>query len=86
MGVGLADIIGQQQREQETVREAVAKRSLQDIQQEQAFQEWWDQESRRMQEDEARRLAREKGRGEKKENSGRRGRGNKSKGGGNNSQ
>ncbi|RYO92369.1 hypothetical protein DL766_000337 [Monosporascus sp. MC13-8B] len=80
MGLGLADIIGQQQREQQSVREAVAKRSLQEIQQEQAFQEWWDQESRRMQEEEARRVAREKGRGEKKEGgSGRRGRSNKSK-------
>ncbi|RYP72020.1 hypothetical protein DL771_004489 [Monosporascus sp. 5C6A] len=81
MGLGFADIIGQQQREQQSVREAVAKRSLQEIQQEQAFQEWWDQESRRMQEEEARRLAREKGRGEKKEGGGgRRGRANKSKG------
>lgn len=59
MGVGLADIIGQQQREQESVREAVAKRSLQDIQEEQAFQEWWDQETRLFQEEEARRIARE---------------------------
>ncbi|RYP72671.1 hypothetical protein DL769_004413 [Monosporascus sp. CRB-8-3] len=84
MGLGLADIIGQQQREQQSVREAVAKRSLQEIQQEQAFQEWWDQESRRMQEEEARRVAREKGRGEKKEGGGgRRGRGNKPKGGSN---
>ena len=89
MGVGLADIIGQQQREQQSVKEAVAKRSLQEIQQEQAFQEWWDQESKRMQEEEARRaVARDKekendkGRGEK-EGGGRRGRGNKSKGGGN---
>ncbi|RYP34112.1 hypothetical protein DL767_004447 [Monosporascus sp. MG133] len=81
IGLGLADIIGQQQREQQSVREAVAKRSLQEIQQEQAFQEWWDQESRRMQEEEARRVAREKGRGEKKEGSGgRRGRANKPKG------
>ena len=49
----MADIIGQQVREQELVKEAVAKRSLQEIQQEQAFQEWWDQESRRAQEEEA---------------------------------
>ncbi|KAI0022828.1 hypothetical protein F4780DRAFT_137628 [Xylariomycetidae sp. FL0641] len=81
-GLGLADIIGQQQREQQTVKEAVAKRSLQEIQQEQAFQEWWDQESRRMQEEEARRTAREEGK-EKKRESGRRGRGAKAKGGGN---
>ncbi|KAL1880567.1 hypothetical protein VTK73DRAFT_5372 [Phialemonium thermophilum] len=59
LGVSMADIIGQQQREQEIVKEAVAKRSLQEIQQEQAFQEWWDAESQRMQEEEARRLKRE---------------------------
>ncbi|KAI0002635.1 hypothetical protein F4779DRAFT_603625 [Xylariaceae sp. FL0662B] len=78
MGLGLADIIGQQRREQEVVREAVAKRSLQEIQQEQAFQEWWDQESRRTQEEEARRAAREESKGKK---GGRRGRNHKSKGG-----
>jgi hypothetical protein len=47
----MADIIGQQRREQEVIKEAVAKRSLQEIQEEQAFQEWWDQESRRAQEE-----------------------------------
>ncbi|KAJ6442043.1 BTB domain-containingand ankyrin repeat protein [Purpureocillium lavendulum] len=56
-GTSMADIIGQQRREQELVKEAVAKRSLQEIQQEQAFQEWWDQESRRAQEEEQRRQA-----------------------------
>ncbi|KAI1662366.1 hypothetical protein F4813DRAFT_106449 [Daldinia decipiens] len=86
MGLGLADIIGEQRREQESVREAVAKRSLQEIQQEQAFQEWWDQESRRMQEEEARRAAREEGKERKKEhNSSRRSnRNNKSKAGSSN--
>ncbi|KAG4432361.1 hypothetical protein IFR05_012159 [Cadophora sp. M221] len=49
----MSDIIGQQRREQEVIKEAVAKRSLQEIQEEQAFQEWWDQESRRAQEQEA---------------------------------
>jgi rhamnose utilization protein RhaD (predicted bifunctional aldolase and dehydrogenase) len=43
----MADIIGQQRREAEVIKEAVAKRSLQEIQEEQAFQEWWDIESRR---------------------------------------
>ncbi len=52
LGASMADIIGQQRREQELVKEAVAKRSLQEIQQEQEFQEWWDQESRRAQEEE----------------------------------
>ena len=51
--LSMADIIGQQRREQEVIKEAVAKRSLQEIQEEQAFQEWWDQESRRAREEEA---------------------------------
>ena len=51
--LSMADIIGQQRREQEVIKEAVAKRSLQEIQEEQAFQEWWDQESKRAQEEEA---------------------------------
>lgn len=55
LGASMADIIGQQRREQEMVKEATAKRSLQEIQQEQEFQQWWDQESRRTQEEEARR-------------------------------
>ncbi|KAK0708075.1 hypothetical protein B0H67DRAFT_496289 [Lasiosphaeris hirsuta] len=62
LGLGLdtmADIIGQQRRDKEAVREAAARRSLQEIQQEQAFQEWWDVESRRTQEEEVRRVARE---------------------------
>lgn len=82
IGLGLADIIGQQRREQEIVKEAVAKRSLQEIQQEQAFQEWWDQESRRAQEEEAQRTARDKGRDEKKAGGGGRRRGGRVGGGG----
>ncbi|KAI0152678.1 hypothetical protein GGR57DRAFT_469943 [Xylariaceae sp. FL1272] len=78
-GLGLADIIGQQQREQQSHKEAVAKRSLQEIQQEQEFQEWWDQESNRVKEEEARRLAKEESKDKKREG-GRRGRGGRSKG------
>lgn len=74
LGFSMADIIGQQTREQELVREAMSKRSLQEIQQEQEFQEWWDQESRRAQEEEAKRQA--KGNG-KVAARGRRGRGGK---------
>ena len=55
--LSMEDIIGQQRREREAVKEAVAKRPLEEIQQEQAFQEWWDAESRRTQEEEARRVA-----------------------------
>ncbi len=80
LGSSMADIIGQQQREQQIVKEAVAKRSLQEIQQEQEFQQWWDQESRRTQEEEARRSARGKGK-EESRGRGRRGRGGKSSGG-----
>lgn len=49
----MADILAQQQFEKISVKENSSKRSLQDIQQEQAFQEWWDKESRRVQEEEA---------------------------------
>ena len=49
----MADILAQQANEKTAVEEAAAKRSLQDIQQEQEFQEWWDSESRKLQEEEA---------------------------------
>ncbi|KAL8913049.1 MAG: hypothetical protein Q9172_007373, partial [Xanthocarpia lactea] len=42
--LSMADILSQQQAEKDVFKEAVAKRSLQEIQEEQAFQEWWDQE------------------------------------------
>jgi inhibitor of Bruton tyrosine kinase len=85
IGFSMADIIGQQEREQQHVKDAVAKRSLQEIQAEQEFEEWWETESRRTQEEEAKRLAREKGRdkdekdGGPKKSGGRRGRGGKPK-------
>lgn len=46
----MKDIIGQQERELEIRKEAVAKRSLMEIQEEQAFQEWWDEESKKVKE------------------------------------
>lgn len=80
-GSSMADIIGQQQLEQQRVKEAVAKRSLQEIQEEQAFQEWWDQESRRTQEEEARKQIRAgKQREQREQNSG--GGGGQRRGGG----
>ncbi|KAK4249697.1 hypothetical protein C7999DRAFT_39184 [Corynascus novoguineensis] len=94
LGLSMQDIMGQQTRDKEQVKEAVAKRSLQEIQQEQAFQEWWDAESRRMQQqEEERRRAAAGGRdgdggggGEKRGRrgraSGRGGRGGRSGGGG----
>ncbi|KAL8825414.1 MAG: hypothetical protein Q9191_004433 [Dirinaria sp. TL-2023a] len=51
--LSMADILAQQQIEKDVIKEAVAKRSLQEIQEEQAFQEWWDQESKKVQEEEA---------------------------------
>jgi len=46
--LSMADILSQQQTEKEIIREAAAKRSLHEIQEEQAFQEWWDEESRKV--------------------------------------
>lgn len=81
IGLSMADIIDQERRNVESVKEAVAKRSLMEIQQEQAFQEWWEEESRRTQEEEARRSTREKEREEGKSSKGRRGRSGKPRGG-----
>lgn len=66
--LSMADILEQQQTEKKIFREAVAKRNLQEIQEEQAFQEWWDAESRKVRsEEESRKEAcegeRGKGRG-----------------------
>lgn len=59
--LSMADILSQQQAEKELIAQAAAKRSLQEIQQEQEFQEWWDKESRRViEEEEAARVARER--------------------------
>jgi hypothetical protein len=49
----MTDILLQQQTEKTAVKEAVAKHSLQEIQQQQEFEEWFDSESRRVQEEEA---------------------------------
>ena len=55
LNLSMADILSQQQTEKDIIREvANAKRSLQEIQEEQAFQEWWDQESKKVQEEEER--------------------------------
>ena len=69
LNLSMADILSQQQTEKDIIHEAAtAKRSLQEIQEEQAFQEWWDQESRKVQEEEERgkgveKRGREKSRG-----------------------
>ncbi|KAF2449391.1 hypothetical protein P171DRAFT_191775 [Karstenula rhodostoma CBS 690.94] len=55
------EILSLQQAEKISIRDAAAKRSLQEIQQEQEFQQWWDQESRRIvQEEEQRKRAEER--------------------------
>lgn len=54
VGLSMADILSMQQAEKESIAQAGAKRSLQEIQAEQEFQEWWDKESRRVMEEEAR--------------------------------
>lgn len=71
LNFSMADILEQQQTEKEIFREAVAKRNLQEIQEEQAFQEWWDAESRKVRSEEASRKEageeeRGKGRGRSK--------------------
>jgi len=48
----MAEILVQQQGDKAAIKEAAAKRSLQDIQQEQEFQEWWDNETKKVQEEE----------------------------------
>lgn len=48
----MVDILAQQEGEKTAIKEAVAKKSLQEIQQEQEFQEWWDNEAKRVQEEE----------------------------------
>ncbi|KAF1349635.1 hypothetical protein BDV97DRAFT_398466 [Delphinella strobiligena] len=51
--LSMSEILSQQQLEKDIIREArEAKRSMQDIQAEQEFQEWWDKESQRIREDE----------------------------------
>jgi hypothetical protein len=59
--MSMHEILSLQQAEKDYVREAAAKRSLQEIQQEQEFQQWWDQESKRViQEEEQRKRTEER--------------------------
>ena len=80
LNLSLTDIIYQQEAEQAILRKAVEKRSLQEIQQEQEFQEWWDSESKKVREEEERDGAKDvrssnRGRGTGKRGSRGRGRG-----------
>jgi alpha-tubulin suppressor-like RCC1 family protein len=56
-GLSMSDIVAQQQAEKAIIKEAMAKRDLQEIQAEQEFQEWWEKESARVQEAERRNAA-----------------------------
>lgn len=47
--LSIADIAAQQQLEKDIIRDVGAKRSLQEIQDEQAFQLWWDREAQKYQ-------------------------------------
>lgn len=70
LGFSMEEIILQQKLEQERIKGAMSKRSLQEIQEEQAFQEWWDAESKRLQEEEEERKRKATEKEEKKEKSG----------------
>ena len=71
----MTDILHQQQKEKTAVKEAVAKRSLQEIQQQQEFEEWFDSEARRVQEEEAQAAATAAAVAASKDGRGKRGRG-----------
>ncbi len=59
--LSMMEILSLQEAEKTSIRDAAAKRSLQEIQQEQEFQQWWDQESQRvMREEEQQRRAAER--------------------------
>ncbi|EAA31161.2 hypothetical protein GE21DRAFT_8820 [Neurospora crassa] len=67
LGFSMEEIILQQKLEQERIKGAMSKRSLQEIQEEQAFQEWWDAESKRLQEEEEERKRKATEKEERKE-------------------
>jgi hypothetical protein len=59
--MSMMEILSLQEAEKTSIRDAAAKRSLQEIQQEQEFQAWWDEESKRaIQEEEQRRRTEER--------------------------
>jgi len=56
MHQSMADILAQQSAEKTNIKEAAAKRSLQEIQEEQEFLTWWAKESQAVKEEEERAL------------------------------
>nr|POF14895.1 btb/poz domain-containing protein 1 [Quercus suber] len=67
LGLSMSEIVAQQQLEKDIVKDAMAKRDLQEIQAEQEFQEWWEKESARVQEAEKSQAAAGSGVGPKKQ-------------------
>lgn len=83
--LSINDIVEQERRQKELLKEAVAKRDLGEIQAEQEFAEWWEKESRRVQGYDDQADSNEKGdasKGGAKKNPRRRGRGEASGRGG----
>lgn len=54
VGLSMSEIVAQEQLAKDVIKEAAAKRDLQEIQAEQEFEEWWSKESARVQEAERR--------------------------------
>ncbi|KAK3678517.1 hypothetical protein LTR78_001814 [Recurvomyces mirabilis] len=52
LGLSMSEIVAAEQAVKDDIKAAVAKRDLQEIQAEQEFQEWWDKEVKRVQEEE----------------------------------
>lgn len=75
--MSMMEILSLQEAEKASIRDAAAKRSLQEIQQEQEFQAWWDEESKRVIQEEERRKRTE----ERTTRTAARGRGGKPRGG-----
>lgn len=57
LGLSMSEIVAHQMAEKDLIKEAAAKRDLQEIQAEQEFQMWWEAESARVQEAEQRAAA-----------------------------
>ena len=77
----MSHIISQQQLEQDYLAQAATPRSMKQIQEEQEFEEWWNEESRRTVDEEEGRRRLEKGRAGRQVRAGRRGRGGAGAGG-----
>lgn len=82
LGLSMSEIVAHQLAEKDLIKEAAAKRDLQEIQAEQEFQMWWEAESARVQEAEQKAAAGPAKASKKPRPRGGRGRGGKGRGGG----